>query len=131
MKKLDNWGTILLMLAAIGGVLGVAAIAIGFKAFDEYRGLTEHLVGVRAATGLWLITVGVVTAIGGLLVKTTRSEAGTKSIIGDLAGLLEHPGGLGLALVIVGALLLGMSFDTDGDDHAAPAIEAPAAAGAS
>jgi len=125
--KLDKVGAGLLLVGALVGLVGIVVILIGFKASDEYRGLTEHLVGVRAATGLWLITVGVVTAIGGLLVKTTKEQPGTRSVIGDLAGLLEHPGGLGLALVIVGALLLGMSFDTDGNDHAQPAPEAAVA----
>ena len=127
--KLENVGMVLLVVAAIAGVLGAPLIWIGFKSFDEYRGLTEHLIGVRSAVGIWLIAVGVVTAIGGLLVKTKKDDdARSKGVIGELAGLLEHAGGLGLALVIVGALLLGMTFDT-GDDRAdaapAPTATAP------
>ena len=58
MRNLENWGVILLVLAAIGGVVGVFAIWAGFEMFDEYRGLAQHREGVRAAIGIWLIAVG-------------------------------------------------------------------------
>ena len=112
---IDWVGKILLVVAALGALIGMAYIV---ARFDDFGPAAQHLRGIRVAVGLLLISVGLTSAIGGIMVKTTTTSDPVRSngVPIDLGALLDRAGGLGLALVVIGALMLGLSFNAD-DDH--------------
>lgn len=126
---------------AVWAMIAAVALGLGFAAailvWDDLRDHVQNeLPGIRIGLGITLVIVGMVVSVASLLAKVTKTEKkagqgetqsdadnGFSSLaagpalpvaaISAVAGLLDKAGGVGVFMMLVGALLIGVQFSTE------------------
>lgn len=106
-------GRILMVIAGAGALIGMAVVIV---MFDEFDGAAQHVAGIRVAVGLLLISVGLTALVGSRFISTANAGAEAESSLSGLGAFMSL-GGRSLILIIVGALLLGVTFNAGGKDR--------------
>lgn len=102
-----------MVIAGAGALIGMAVVVF---MFDEFDGAAEHVAGIRVAVGLLLISVGLTALVGSRFISTANARSEAESSLSGLGAFMSL-GGRSLILIVIGALLLGTTFNAGGSGH--------------